>query len=162
MLDLPTLPEAEIVRRVAAETHLLELGTGIRLRLVHASEFTRAVALRLKARGWGLLYKTVGLNVDMISIDSIVHRDTGDVAVIIVDAGQADARPSWQIRPANCAACYIDPEVPDAMRMVLSRQEISLIDIARGVTRINELLTSRLPGGRFTNGAPVPDRSSDN
>lgn len=162
MLSHDSSYEAELVRRVAAETHLLEHGSSCRLRLVHASEFARAVALKLKPRGWGLLYKTVGLNVDMIAVDSIVHRDTGDVALVIVDVGNADARPCWQVRPAGAAACWIDPEVPDAMRMVLSRHEVSLLEIAGGVKRINELLTDRLPGGRLTDGAPEPRRSSRN
>jgi hypothetical protein len=162
MLGDPVLPEAEVVRRVATETNLLTHGASARLRIVHASEFTRAVAVKLKPRGWGLLYKTVGLNIDLISVDSVVHRDTGDVAVVVTDVGHADARPCWQLRPAGCAANWIDPEAPDAMRLVLSRHEVSLLDIQRAVHRVLELLMMPAPRGRFPDGSSQPGSASRN
>lgn len=143
-MHLPTYKaELDCVLRVAQTFGLLDRGIGIAARLVNAQAFTRECAKELAPLGWGMLFKTTGLNIDQLSIDSIVNAKTGDVARVVREAGYPNASPAFEVRPADAGALWVDAENPDTKISILSRAEVNLFDLQQSLRsierRIDEL-----------------------
>jgi len=153
--------EVETGRRVAQETGLLASHGSIPLRLVNAQAYTRELAIRLNGRGWGLVYKSIGLSIDMLAIDAIVNRDTGDVVTVIDGLGTDNQRPMWSCRCAAAQRNYVDPMTPDAMRLVLSRAEVNMLKLTADVGELLRLARLYMPLRGSTNGHPESARPAN-
>lgn len=147
--------ELDAVMRVAQTTGLLNIGIGIPARLVNVQAFTRECAKELAPIGWGMLFKTTGLNIDQLSIDSIVNRETGDVARIVRDAGYPNAAAAFEVRPAAAGQLWVDPENPSTKTAILSRAEVNLFELSGTLTRIDDRLTDVLQALRMLTGDAV-------
>lgn len=128
--------ERELVERVAARTGLLGQGRSVAARLLAAAGFTNEVARELAPAGWGLMFKKTGLNIDNLSIDTIVHRETGETAMVVRDAGSADPRACFEVRPSGCEFLFVDPTDPQSMVAALSRSEANLVQMQLTLERI--------------------------
>lgn len=130
--------EREIVQTIAEESGLLVAVASVRQRLRNAFEYTHEVARRMSADGWGLRLQTIGLAIDQCSIDSIVHRVTGDVACVVRDAGDSVMAPCWEVRAAKAEHLYIDPHNPESKAQALSLHEFNLVEILLSLRNIED------------------------
>lgn len=140
--------ERETVERVAVSTHWLRNESSARARLVGASQFTRECALALSARGWGLRRQLRGLSIDGVSIDSLVNLASGDVAVVVLNAGESGQAPTFIVSPANVAYLWVNPHNPNASPRLETPAGVDLEIINRRLSSLAEFIVEHTPTER--------------